>query len=236
MIFPYIETEEVVQIGDRTRLDASKTYASKGLLTITKVEIEPETGAGFIDVTGSKASDWLTDWEYLTAGTKTITIKVTDSDTPTPSEYTRTGTIEVLTEADDALWSTDGDLVAEEPDVLKYVRRGRNTFKDIHREAQRQILQLLDRKGYRIQGRKIVAADLVDKSEAAEMSKYLALYMIMAGQRSQTDDVYQAKADKYMSKYQIASQRQIIGIDLDGDGTVSEGEGVNIATAKLVRR
>jgi hypothetical protein len=236
MIFPNLEVEAVVQVSDRTRLDASKSYASKGPLSIVTVEIQPDVAEPWIDVTGTKPSDWLTDWEYATDGVKNVGVRITDSGTPTPTQYTKFRQILVLSEADDALWSTDADLTAEEPDILKYVRKGRNTFKDVHREAQMQILEMLDRKGYRIAGRKIEASDLVDISEVSEMSRYLALSMILSGQRSQTDDVYQVKAERYFSKYQIAQQRQIIGIDMDEDGEVREGEGVMPATARLVRR
>lgn len=235
MMFPNLEIEAIVQVGDRTRLDASKSYASKGSQIITKVEIEPFTGAGFLDVTGTKPSDWLTDWEYDTAGTQTVSVRLTDNTPVVPLTQTKTKTIEVVSELTDFLFSSDADLTAEEPDILKYVKRGRNSFKDVHREAQRQILQMLDRKGYRVGDRKIEAVDLVDKSEANEMSKYLALSIILAGQRSQVDDVYQQKSDRYFSKFNIASQRQIIGLDLNQDGSVDSGEGVMPATARLIR-
>lgn len=234
MIFPNLEIEPVVQVNDRTRLSATKCYGSKGS-SITKVEIEPDTGVGFIDVTGSpiKASEWYTDWQYDTPGTKTISLRVNDG---SPSAVTITQDISVISAASDALFASDSDLMIEEPDILKWVKAGRNSFKAEHREAQKQILDMLDRKGYRkSDGTKISAADVVDKSEVREMAKYLALHIIFSGVSNQVGDVFDAKAIDYHGKYNIASQRQIIGLDLNGDSVADPGEGVNTSSARLIR-
>ena len=57
-IFPHIELEDIVQVNDRTRLSAIKSFVSKDEAAVTLVEIEPESGSGFIDVTGAKQADW----------------------------------------------------------------------------------------------------------------------------------------------------------------------------------
>lgn len=232
-IFPNLEVEAVLAVDDRTRLDASKTFSSKDGPTIDKVEIEPESGSGFIEVTGTKSSDWWTDWQYDTAGTKVVTVRVNGDTTPVLA----TATIEVLTDADDALFAKDSDLIQEEPDVLKFVKKGRNSFKDVHREAQKEILDLLDRKGYRFtDGTKLTKDAVVDKSEVRTMGKYLALHLIFSGQSNQLDDIHRRKAAEYWSKYLTASERQVIGLDLDQDAVVSQGEGVVLRTAKLLRQ
>lgn len=233
MIFGALEHEASVQVNDRTRLDASKTYTAKGAPAITKVEIQPYTGAAQINVTNVKSSEWYTDYQYDSAGTKTITLTL-NSDT-TPLTFTRT--IQVISVADDNLFSEDSDLIQEEPDITKYTRKGRNTFKDVHREAQKEILDLLDRKGYKTSaGLDISAADAKDKSEVRTMSKYLTLHLIYMGLSNVVQDIFSVKASQYWSKYLKASDRQIIGFDLDGDGSVSSGEGVNTSVAKMVYR
>jgi hypothetical protein len=233
MIFPTLEIEAVVQVGDRTRLDASKTYASKDGPVIASVEIEPEAAAGYIDVTGTKPADWLTDWEYQTAGTKTVTVQINGLGIP----VIRTATISVLTAVDDALFTADSDLIQEEPDILRYVRRGRNTFKDVHRQAQTMIMQMLDRKGYRdTSGAKLTKTAVVDKTEVSEMSRYLVLSLIFKAQSNQVGDVHELKAKAYMSLYELATQRQIIGLDIDGDGEVMPAEGASMRDCVLTRR
>lgn len=233
MIFCALETEAVVQVGDRTRLSALKSYASKDGPAITKVEIEPEAGNGFINVTGSSYKYWFTDWEYATAGTKVVTLKINGDTTP----VTKTYQLLVLTEADDMLFATDADLTQDEPDILKYVKLGRNSYKDIHREVQRQIVDLLNRKGYRTtDGAAITKSAVKDLTQVREMAKYLALQMIYNGQSNTVNDIFGLKAAEYQSKYELASQRQMIGLDLNLDGTVDYGEGKNLYSARLVRR
>jgi hypothetical protein len=80
----------------------------------------------------------------------------------------------------------------------------------------------------------IAAVDAKDKSEVRTMAKYLALHLIYMGLSNVAEDIFSKKASIYWSKYLKASDRQIIGFDLDGDGTVSNGEGVNTSVAKLV--
>lgn len=235
MIFPSLEIESVLQVNDRTRLSAVKTYASKDGPAIAKVEIEPEAGAGFVNVTGASFKDWYTDWEYATAGAKVLTLRINDPTLP----VTKTFGLTVLTAAADNLFASDSDLTQEEPDVLRYVKAGRNSYKDVHREAQSQIIDLLNRKGYRTtDGSAISKVNVVDLLQVREMAKYLALAIIFEGQSNQVGDVYEIKSLNYRSKYETATQRQIIGLDLSGDNVAdtAAGEGVNLYAARMVRR
>lgn len=233
MIFPVIETEAVVQVNDKTRLNASKTYASKGAVAITKVEIEPEAAAGFIDVTDVKPANWFTDWQYATAGSKTITLKINGDTTPVLA----TSTISVLTAVDDALFASDSDLIMEEPDILRWMKSGRSSFKDVHREVQTQVVDMLNRKGYRTtDGSPITKNEIVDHTQIREIAKYWALMIIFNSQSNQVGDVFSVKAGEYSSKLNTAMQRQILGLDLNKDGNIETGEGVTIHTATLLRR
>lgn len=235
MIFPNLECEPVVQIGDRTRLSAIKTYASKGE-TITKVEIQPDAAESFIQVSAVplKAQDFFTDWEYDSAGTKTVTVKVNGG---SPSEVSKSFDLEVVDAATDMLFASDSDLTQDEPMILQWVKPGRNSFNNIHREVQKQILDLLNRKGYRTtSGGMITKANVVDHEQVREMAKYLALHLIFSGASNQVGDVFSLKAQEYRSKFNTVSGRQIIGLDLNGDSAVDVGEGVNLSSARLIRR
>jgi len=232
MIFPSIEHELVLQVNDRTRLDASKTYSDKSGPVITKVEIQPYAGGPQINVTNVKASEWYTDYQYASAGAKVITVTINSDSTP----VTITSTITVKTVADDALFSADTDLVQEEPDITKYVRKGRNTFKDVHREAQREILDLLDRKGYKGPDQsRLTASQAVAVDQVRTMSKYLALHLIYLGLSNVVDDVFFKKSAVYWSKYLTASDRRIIGFDLNNDGEISPDEGADLRATRMYK-
>lgn len=57
MIFPILNLEAKVQEGDKTRLDATQTFAVGGD-EITLIEITPAKGENAIDVTADKYLDW----------------------------------------------------------------------------------------------------------------------------------------------------------------------------------
>jgi hypothetical protein len=77
---------------------------------------------------------------------------------------------------------------------------------------------------------------VVDHTQVREIAKYLALAIIFNGLSNQVGDIFSQKTAFYQSKYGEATQRQILGLDLNKDGTVEANEGVNIYSAKLVRR
>lgn len=79
MIFPVLKLEDVVQVNDQTRLDATKSYKTPDEAAITLVEIEPELEAGFIDVTSSK----YLDYQYSSDGDKDVTVRITTDGVPT---------------------------------------------------------------------------------------------------------------------------------------------------------
>ena len=111
MIFPKIECDLVVQVNDKFRINASKSYVPKGGLAIVKVEIEPEAGAGYIDVTGASpinSKNWFLDWEYATDGSKVVSLKVT-TNLVGPVEQIVTLTVNCLLAAEDKLLSSDSD-------------------------------------------------------------------------------------------------------------------------------
>jgi len=61
-IFPVLELEEILQEGDKTRLDGSKSFVS-GTTAITIVEIKPTKLVALVDVTTSKSLDWVYAFE-----------------------------------------------------------------------------------------------------------------------------------------------------------------------------
>jgi hypothetical protein len=232
-IFPNLELEDVVQVGDKTRLNSTKTFASKDEASITLVEIEPESGNGFIDVTGSGPRDYFLDWEYSgISRTVTVSVRVTTDGLP----VTTTKTIEVLTASDDGLYSDDQDLISLESDILKWVREGRNSFLDFHRKAQFLILDFLNDIGVRdVDSKRITKDDIVDVLEVRKWSKYKTLALIFEDISNATDDVFAEKRRFYDSLAKSAFNKSVLRLDLNNDGVVEDSEGVSIYTGFLSR-
>ncbi len=172
MIFGNIELENVVQVNDKTRINCVKTFISKDESPITLCRIKPEASGAFISVGTTNQKDFYLDWQYATAGLKTITLEITNG-TPIPVVTTFTKTIEIVTAATDKLLSTDSDLTGLEPDILKWIPQGRNTFLNVHREALKDILEWLDASRiWKTDGSKLSKDDLSVSDDLKQLSIY----------------------------------------------------------------
>lgn len=234
-IFGNIELESVVQINDKTRINCSKTFISKGSPAITLVRIKPEATGSFITVSGSPvvSKDFYLDWQYSTSGVKTVTLEVTAGGSP----ELFTATIEAVTATDDKLFSNDQDLMAIEPDLLKWIPSGRNSFINVHRASQKLILDWLDSiRIWRTDGTKLTKADLSLSDDLKQLSIYTTLELIYMGISNKVDDVFLAKAKEYRSKGFDVKQRGRIQADFDGSGTLTKGEGADMRSFNLIRR
>lgn len=234
MIFPIIECDDLVQLNDKFRIDCTKSYISKGEPAVTLVEIEPHTGDGFIAVTGSPvlSKNWYLDWQYASAGTKTATVRITTSGAP----VTFTKTIEAITSVTDKLFSSDQDLVSKEHNILKYVPEGRSSFKYIHREAQKQILEWLYTNGYRkYDGSRITVDEVIETENIKYWSMNLALRLIFQDISNQPDDVFDKKSKLYQNDEHKWRENIALKFDLDGDGIQGANEGFNMTSRGLIR-
>lgn len=238
-IFPNLELERVVQVGDKTRLNGVKSFISKGQNPVTVVKIKPEAAGSFITVTGTSSKDWFLDWIYDSAGVKTATIEITTDTTPTtsPETISKNFTIEVLSAADDKLFSDDKDLIEYESDVLKYVRDGRNSWLDYHRKAQELIVAFFDERGnVTANQEKISKVNFADVEEVREWSTVLTLRLIYEHLSTQGGEAFKAKAVEYQKQELERRNRVVVRLDLDGDAEVSLGEYLQPTTVRLLRR
>jgi len=227
-IFPSIKVESTVQIADKTRIDGSHSFVSTGSPAILTVEIDPD-GSGYVDVT----ANMYLDWSYSSAGAKAPKVKVT---VVGRAFEEITGSITAVTAATDNLLSTDEDLQNHEPDILKWIREGRNSFKDMHRRAQELILDTLYRLGYTDnQNNRLTAADVIDKLEVREWSTFLTLHIIFYGLSNAVDDVFAKKASQYLKEAEMRRDSKSLKLDLDGDGEATN-EGYDLPTISVTRR
>jgi hypothetical protein len=228
-IFPHLETENIVQVGDLTRLSAARSIATPDEEPISLIEIRPEENAPWFNVTEKGFLDWV----FADPGDKIAEVRVATGES---SFAVVEAGISVLTEAADNLFASDSELTAWEPDVLNYIRPGRASFKDVHREAQTQILDWFDAKGIRdVTGQRLTAAAVVDVKEVKEWAKFLALQIIFEGVSNAVDDVFSRKAEKYSGLASRARNRSELKLDFNGDGQISQSERVGMTSVGVKR-
>lgn len=220
-VFPILKTESVVQVSDKIRLDASKTFTSQGEFPITKVEIEPFSGNGFVDVTNLDQSQWYLDWSYLTDGTKSVSLRITTTDSLGPIDFTTTVSVDVsvLTEANDMLFSNDDDLKVREHDILNWLPDGFSSWNHVHRQAQKNILDWLDEiRLFKQDGSRYVASDIYDKQQVKRISTLMALKMIFWSISNSSEDKFQEKYKEYLKLEIAAKNRNQLMLDFFGTG------------------
>ena len=232
MLFPKLKFEDVLQVNDKTRLDASQSYVSKDEVALTSVEIDPGDGSGFISVFDTNYLDWYLDFEYATEGVKTVTVRVDNGSGPITSSFS----ITVLSVADDKLFSDDNDLRSIKHDILKWLPPGKSSFNYAHRRAQERIVAIFDEKGIVDKdGNKLTKAAFVDVSEAKEASTFLTLSYIFEDISDTIDDIHGQKSIKYFNDFEKVFQRPW-RLDIDGDAVLDVGEGIRpFETVKLQR-
>lgn len=233
-IFPKLITDAVVQVDDGIRLDASQTFVSKDEAAVTLIEIEPESGAGFINVTDARQSNWFLDWQYSgTSRTVDITVRVTTDGLPVVQSFE----MEVVTEADDYLFSTDQDLKTKEEDIYKWLPDGRTSFKYKHRQVQTMIIEDFNERGVTdYSGNKLTKAAFLDIEEVRQWSLNMVLGLIFKDNSNVVGDIYSEKAGFYMSEAMTHKHRAYFRLDLNGDDTIENGERSPFRTVSLVRR
>lgn len=222
-IFGKLILEDVVQVDDKTRLDATKSFVSKDESAVTLVRIEAEDGvSGYVDVTGSSSEDWYLDWAYSgLSRTVTVNVEITTDGSPVVFQQT----LSLLTAADDKLFSADNQLTAREPDILNWVRVGRNSFLNIHRRARTIIVEWFNERGVTdIDGNKLDKNDFVDVEEVKLWAINLTLNLIFSGLHDVNEDVFKQKAIDYLKDANDHRDRALIRVDLDNDGVIEDGE------------
>lgn len=239
MIFPKLTFDTVVQKDDMIRLDASLTFSPENE-HINDVEIQPEEGGDFISVFVNKQpSKWFIDWAYETSGFKNVSVRVTCSHEIKTKTYA--AGINVLDEDEDALLSTDNDLMPYEPDILNYLPKGKNSYIYAHRKSQERILAYLDEQRiWKSNGEIYTKQDLIDvgadmKDQFRQWSTFQTLLIIFESIQVSGGDIFQEKKQEYENLMRQARNRSSLRLDQNGDGVIDEVP-YNIRSARLVRR
>lgn len=231
MIFPNLELEAVVQVGDRTRLSATKSFVTPDEAAIETVLISPTGATGdFINV----SENMYLDWQYSASGVIPVRVRVA---TASGVSADFTDELSVVTAGQDHLFSNDDDLRLHEPDILKWVEEGRNTFTNIHRRAQKVIMEYLRKEGFvDVYGNPYTKAAVVDIEEVKQWSTYLALRLIFEGLSNATEDIFSEKAKRYKGNEVDWRKTALLRLDVDGDGEADNEEGIDTAFSFVARR
>lgn len=230
-IFIDAKVEPVVQVDDRLRIDVSDTLIPKGETAPTSVKIKPEASGSFIEVYSSKQSEWWLDWVYLTAGSKVVSVEIDNG-----TVFSKDFAVEVVTSATDSLFSSDQDLFNIEPDLIKYLPKGKSSFLWMHRKAQAEILEQLYKDGFLgSDGEKLTKAEILDVSEVKQWSTYMTLRSIFRFLSNQSDDVFDKKSKEYQNLEHMWRNLAVLKIDIDRSGALDDGESFNMTTRWLNR-
>lgn len=328
-LFSLLDLESEVQLNDKTRYDASKTFWSKDSNPVSSLTIKAGLDGTAVDCFSSNQNAWNLDWIFssfgidvdstncslifneggsditatLAAGTYTLEtyaaaiqtkmnlvggqtysvgvsgLKITvsasasfqfkDSEVATQAffelgeskTYHVSNVVEygkriitvissnaasetstkyfyqnVYSVSGDYLFSSDGDLIAHEPDIMKWVADGRSSFQNVHRKSQKLIMNWIDEKGWvNTYGDKYKKRDIIDIQEVNVWSTYMTLRMIFQGLSNAIDDIFDRKSVIYSQLEESARQRVILRLDVDKDGVADQGEGLSIYSGTLVR-
>lgn len=233
MIFCCFDTDKCVSLNDKFRVDISQSYATPEEGAFTLLEIEPETGAGFVDVTLNQ----YIDWQYSVSGTKTVNVRLT-----TELGTVKTESIEVEAKEDECFLSDDDCLKALEPEILKYLPCQRCSFNYVHRKVVDLLIDDLTCRGVFKKEKgvinvknpfggceieKIDCTQLQSSDQIKKWATYWALEIIFCGMTNSKDDIFYSKMEKYASKRKAAASAGVLIFDQDGDGTIEKHEGVS---------
>lgn len=232
MIFLSCIRESLVQVNDKTRIDVSKSFVSGS--GITGILIKPEASGAFVSVYNTNQAKWYLDWAYSTAGTKVISVQATDGVTTVTQNFE----LEVISEANDNLYSTDEHIFAIESELKRYIPEGRNSFKNIHREAQSRILNYLDRKRiWNTNGEPYTNDQLNINNELSKWSLYEALFIIYSDLFVSVGDKFAEKINQYKELRNAERDRASLRIDKDSSGTFDGSSEIqDLKSFRMIRR
>jgi hypothetical protein len=232
MIFLNCIKEDLVQVNDKTRIDVSKSFVSGS--SITGISIKPSEDDVAISVFNTNQERWYLDWAYSSDGEKTITVQATDGTNTVSQNFT----INVITAIEDNLYSNDSQIFAIESELKRYIPQGRNSYINIHREAQSRILNYLDRKRiWQDNGEPYTKTQINLHGELQKWSLYEAMLMIYTDLLISVGDKFAEKVNEYKSLRNYERDRGAIRIDKNNNGIIDQGSEIQeLKSFRLIKR
>ena len=239
-LFPSMTFETVLQVDEKTRLDAGRSFVTDDEVIID-VLIQPSASDSFISVFNNGDSEkWVLDWAYDVDEFKDVAVQIV-ADSGSKIKTYMAG-VNVLTEDVDALLSTDNDILPFEPKIHRYLPRGKNSFIYAHRKAQERIISYLDEqriwKDDRSRYTKLDLSTITDpefKEQFKQWSCFETLLIIFESFQVSSGDLFQEKKLDYTALRNGARTRSALRLDQDGDGELDITP-YDIRTTRMVRR
>lgn len=223
MIFAKADIDTIVQIDDMFRIDAERSFFTAGEV-ITELNIYPDfdnnPATVFNVYVADCPEDWYLDWAYAAAADYSIKVEMkTATDT-----VDRTYIISAITAATDNLQSDDSLVYARESELKKNIPYGRNSWKYLHREALKEIIDYLYRNGKRnAKGDKIEKEHLIgDKLE--QWSLFETMILIYQEIKVSDAQLFVDKLEDYTEARNRARDIYLFSYDSDADGDVDDDD------------
>lgn len=236
MIGTVLICDSKVQLNDKIRFDATKSFAIKTAPQIVKVEIRPSSSDAYIDVTGPNPinqKNWFLDWIYTTTGTKTVDLKITDA---ASNEYLRSANVEVVTAAQERLFSNDEILSKYDSDIMKYLPESRSSWNHIHRQVQSDIMAFLRDLRIRNKDGSELTIDQVNlTNDLREMATFWALTLIYWDLSNKQDDKFYQRHQECAKRLFELKTKGDIAIDITKDGQIDAWERIDMRSINLMR-
>ena len=225
-----VSTDDKMTISATGAFSLLPTEGTNRLVSILPlININPKPGFGDVEYSG-KTSITTSRIRHMR---RAVTIEIGDGSTTQSKTYY----IKVFSEAGDALFSRDADLISHADDVTKFLPEGKNSFLYMHRRSQDLILAHLDESGYTdIYGDPLTVAAITDAEEVRQWSTFLALRLIYDDLSNSPEDVFFSKARNFEAQEKIHKNRATIRLDVNKDGRADVGEGVKMLGGMVVRR
>lgn len=232
MIFLNCIKEDLVQVNDKTRFDFSKSFTSGE--TINSITVVPDEGVNPIQIHSQNQEKWFLDWAYDTPGLKTVVVEASHAQVTISQNFT----INVVSVEEDNLYSNDAQLFAIESELKRYIPQGRNSFINIHREAQSRILNYLDRKRiWQDNGDPYTKTQINLHGELQKWSLYETMLMIYTDLLISVGDKFAEKVNEYKTLRNYERDRGAIRIDKNNSGTIDAASEIQeLKSFRLIKR
>lgn len=209
--------EQTVRVNDSFLIDCSRSLCFDGSQVDT-ISIIPESGADTIEIfnnqtelefgeTVEDTKDYI--WLYKTPGVKELTVIVTKGEDSEQETYS----ITVLSKEDDVNFSNDNDLRVHESKIDTFLRTGKTSFINLHREVKAEILRDINSKY-----KDIEFENIFNKNELIAWSKYRVLELIYESDITNLDDLHIDKRNTYKDLVSTAKSQAVILLDTDLNG------------------
>lgn len=226
--FGKILCEDKTFVNDKITFDFSKSIITPDETPAVISHEFSIDNITWINVTSTKSIDWL----FNTIGIKSIYLRLTS----TSGSDVSTRTVSILNLSAQNLFSSDSDLSAYEPEIMKWLPKKWSAWNLIHLRAQEYIMNMLrERSIFDKNNTPYVVADIFDLTEVKDLSVALVLRYIFSGTSNASDDVFKKKSDYYDELVSTRSAKATIKLDFNKNSVADDHEITDLRSIEIRR-